>query len=305
MRQEITRVPSIHKLHKLLGIEPPAHPLISVIDLTKAHPIQSNFNSKMVFSFYAVMLKQGENCKMKYGRQPFDFEEGTIFYISPDQSLTVPLERIEREHNGWGLYFHPDLLKGSPLNEKIKKYDYFQYNSDESLHISSEEKNHLEMALRNIQKEYNQNLDHFSTELIITNLELFLNYSKRAYSRQFITRKSFNTHVVTDFQEQLDAYFSEEKHLSLGMPTVQYLAEQLNYSAEYLGELMKNETGKGALEYIHEHIVNLAKNLLLNSSDSIGQIAYGLGFEHLSHFAKMFKKNTGMSASEFRSDHLM
>lgn len=299
----IIQIRNISELHQLMGAEKPKHPLISVIDFSKIEPQQMPDNVRIVSSFYSIMMKTAKCGNMKYGRKNYDFQEGSLLCMAPDQILSA--ENTDKEQNenaqGWGLFFHQDLIRKSSLAKKIKDYTYFSYEANEALHLSDKEKNTLASIIERIEEEYSTNLDHFSHDVIISNLELLLNYCNRYYGRQFITRSSQNKDILSALEGLLSDYFSSDQAQINGIPTVKYCAEQLHFSANYLSDLVKKESGKSVQEHIHYHLIEKAKTELLNSENSVGEIAMHLGFEYPQYFSKIFKLKTGLSPVEYRS----
>jgi len=237
-----------------------------------------------------------------YGRQPFDHQEGTLHCTAPEQIITFDRKRDTGSSEGWGLYFHPELLRNSNLGKKIHEYSFFNYEVNEALHLSDEEKQTLFSILKQMENEYNTNIDHYSQELIISNIELFLNYCKRFYGRQFITRTNQNKDLIVKFENFLSEYFNSDKLKTSGIPSVKHCAEVMNLSANYFGDLLKSETGKNAQEHIHYFLLEKAKNLLVSSEKGINEIAYILGFEYPQNFSKLFKKKVGVSPTDFRNE---
>lgn len=298
MQNNIIKVESISQIHEFIGYEKPKHPLITVVDFSKVRETpKALMGVKVVSSFYFIALKTGLRVPIKYGRGYYDFQEGTLYAMAPEQVTTVENESQE-EMQGWGLYFHPDLIRSYPLNDKIKKYGFFAYENSEALHLSDKEKAIITSVIEKIIEEYEANIDEFSQDVLVANIDLLLSYIQRYYSRQFITRKTQNSDMLTRFEGLMKEYF--ETKLKNGLPLVSYFAENLNLSASYLSDLLKKETGKTAQEHIHYQIIEKAKNLLLNSNATVSEISYDLGFEYPQYFSKIFKKKTGLSPLEFR-----
>ncbi len=298
--KDIVKINSISKLHELMGYSKPKHPLISVVDFSTIKYCGGQKISRTITGFYSVMLKRINSGKFTYGRKDYDFEEATLICMAPEQITIVKGVEDSWAAEGWGLFFHPDLIRRSFLNEKIEEYSFFSYNENEALHLSENENETLLSLLKVIEHEYSINIDTFSKDLIISNIEVLLNYCKRFYGRQFITRSHYNNDIVFQFEQLVSSYIETEETVLNGLPSVKYCADKLNFSPNYLSDLLKQETGKSALEHIHYHLIEYAKNLLLNSSESITEIAFGLGFEQPQNFSKMFKKKVGMSPKEFR-----
>jgi len=303
MRDIVYRVASISELHKIAGFEKPKHPLVSVIDYSKVNIVDAPNSGSFICSFYSVNFKK--NCHFMYGRQPFDHQEGTLHCTAPEQIITFDRKRDTGSSGGWGLYFHPELIRNSNLGKKINEYSFFSYEENEALHLSDEEKKTLLSILKQMENEYNTNIDHYSHELIISNIELFLNYCKRYYGRQFITRTNQNKDLIVNFENFLSEYVNSDKLRNLGIPSVKHCAEAMNLSANYFGDLLKSETGKNAQEHIHYFLLEQAKNLLVSSEKRINEIAYDLGFEYPQNFSKLFKKKVGLSPTDFRNEKVL
>lgn len=297
----IIHLENISDLNRILRQESPRHPLVSVIDFTK---VEDHFEhgTKISSNFYSIMFKNYCLNKLRYGREYYDFQEGSLMCIAPKQVVMLDNE-IDRKDNmmGWGLFFHPDLIKGTSLGNKIRDYSFFSYEMSEALHLSEKEKQILYDCVLKIQTELSENLDNHSQTLIVSNIELLLNYCSRYYDRQFITRKSANKNILAKCENVLVAYFSSEELKNKGLPTVKHLAEQMHLSPNYLSDLLKKETGMNAQDHIHYFIIEEAKHILLSSDTSISEIAYQLGFEYPHYFSKLFKLKTGMTPVEYRS----
>ena len=238
---------------------------------------------------------------MQYGRNKYDFQEGSLLCKAPEQVLTFEVNDEPQTANGWGLYFHPDLIRRSSLGKHIKDYTFFSYDTNEALHLSDKEKEILEDIISKIKTEIGQNIDKHSQRLIVSNIELLLNYCDRFYDRQFITRENHNKDLISKFESFLDDYFGSKQLTEKGLPTVKFCAEQMGFSPNYLSDLLKKDTGKNTQEHIHFHLVEQAKTMLLNTNDTVSEIAYNLGFEYPQHFSKIFKKKTGISPASYRN----
>ena len=298
---KVYSIRSISELHSLLGIAPPKHPSISFIkfsDMEISEQVQAMAAST---EFYIMSLKTAKG-SLKYGRNYYDFEEGTMLFTAPNQ-LVYPshLTSEIQDDNGWSLFFHPDLLYSSDLGKKMSDYTFFSYELNEALHVSEIERNKIADSIENIVEEYHQNLDQHSQDLIVSNLELILNYCKRFYGRQFLTRKKHNKDVVANIEQILIEYFNSEEPFNLGLPSVKYCAEKLSLSPNYLSDLLKKETGKNTKEHIDYYLLEKAKKLLLNTELNINQIAYDLGFEDPKSFSKLFKKKNGITPKAYRN----
>lgn len=297
------RVESISELHSIAGFEKPKHPLVSVIDYSKVYVKDPPDIGSFVCSFYTVNFKK--NCHFIYGRQPFDHQEGTLLCTAPEQIITFDRKRDTGSSEGWGLFFHPELLRNSSLWRQIHDYSFFSYAENEALHLSEIEKQTLLSILKQMENEYNTNIDHYSNELIVSHIVLFLNYCRRFYGRQFITRTNQNKDLIAIFENFLSDYFQSDQLKTLGIPSVKQCAEAMNLSANYFGDLLKSETGKNAQEHIHYFVLEQAKNMLLGSEKRINEIACDLGFEYPQNFSKLFKKKVGVSPTGFRNDKVL
>ncbi|MEC3908113.1 helix-turn-helix domain-containing protein [Tamlana sp. 2201CG12-4] len=296
----IFTIDSISQVHSMLGCEPPKHPSITFLRFSEMNIPEDAVFERANVNFYIISLKSAKG-KMRYGRHYYDFEAGTLLFSSPNQVLYPDhLLNDFQDEAGWSLIFHPDLLFGTDLGNKIHQYHYFSYEVHEALHLSESEQQKINDCISNIVEEYSQNLDGHSRELIVSNLELLLNYCKRFYKRQFLTRTKQNKGVVTQIEKLLTAYFDSEKPAVLGLPSVKYCAQQVNLSPNYLSDLLKKETGKNTKEHIDYYLVNKAKKMLLSTSLTINEIAYDLGFEQPKSFSKLFKKKEGISPNAFR-----
>lgn len=300
---ESFEINSISQAHRAMGLPNPKHPLITVVQ-TKDFDTELNFNGvKIINNLYQVTLKQLGCGNLFYGKNSYDYEEGTLVFTSPGQVTVFEGEMPAANENdeGWTLAFHPDLVRKSTLSDKIDSYSFFHYDANEALHLSEDELKTIEQLLDKIVKEYSQNLDKHSQNLIISNIELLLDYCTRFYDRQFYTRTNLNTDIVSKFERLLKTYYQTKSVSEVGVPNVQYMARELSFSSNYLSDLLKKETGKTAQEHIHLFIIEKAKNILLNSGSSISEIGYSLGFEYAQHFSNLFKTKTGMSPSEYRN----
>jgi AraC-like DNA-binding protein len=295
----ITTIESISDLHARLGYQKPKHPLITVIDLTKASPNQAKHEADHAFSlgFYAIVCKRFEGL-LTYGRNYYDFDGGTLLFTAPHQVLSVNADLHIQE--GWALYFHPDLLHGTELGHKIYQYSFFQYDTHEALHISDSEDTILKDCIKNVKREYSQPIDKHTQSVIASQIELLLNYCSRFYDRQFLTRGKQNSDLLQRFEILLRTYFEDQQKREFGLPSVSYFAQQLNVSASYLTDTLHKLTGKTTQELIHLEVIERAKSMLWGSEKLVSEIAYALGFEHPSHFSKLFKSRTGKAPSEFR-----
>lgn len=274
------------------------HPLVSVIDFSKAH---KRTGSKMFFNLYCIFLKDVKCGDLKYGRATYDYQEGTLVFISPGQVVDVENKVDIYQPLGHGLVFHPDLIKGTSLAKSISEYGFFGYQTNEALHLSKKEQQMVLEMFADIQFELSRPVDKHSKKVITSNIELFLNHCDRFYDRQFITRENVNKGILEKFEELLNNYFSSEKPNTVGLPSVAYCADELHFSPNYFGDLIKKETGKTAQEYIQNKIIDVAKERVFNVDKSIAQIAYELGFKYPQHFIRLFKQRTGITPNEYRS----
>jgi len=278
------------------------HPLVSVIDFSKANP-RSWDGEKSVrinYGLYCIFLKDIKGCDLRYGQNYYDYQEGTLVFVAPGQMMVVETDGQVYQPKGYALVFHPDLIRGTSLGRIIHEYNFFSYNANEALHLSERERQIVLDCFSKIEFELQQNIDKHSKKLIASNIELFLNYCDRFYDRQFITRDNVNKGILEKFEELLNSYFSSDKPQNLGLPSVAYFAEELHLSANYFGDLIKKETGKSAKEYIQNKIIDLAKTKTFDSDKTVNEIAYELGFKYPQHFTRLFKNVTGFTPNEYR-----
>lgn len=287
---------NIDAYNKYMGVET-LHPLVSIINFSKLSPIH-----RFLFNidFYAVFLKETKNGILTYGRQYYDYQEGSIACISPGQVVGAEAADEIFQPQGWGLLFHPDLIVGTPLAAKMKKYTFFAYDVNEALHLSERERHIVLDCFDKIAEELERPIDNHSQTLISVYIELLLDYCTRFYERQFITRKKVNTDLLTRFEKLLFGYFNSGQLRLSGLPTVKYFASELCLSPNYFGDLIKKECGKSAQEYIQDTVISIAKDRLLDTSKSIGQVAEELGFQYLPYFSRLFKKKVGKTPGEYR-----
>lgn len=293
---EISRINTVTEYNNLVGVET-LHPLVNIVDFEKAEPF---CYFKRQLGVYAVFLKDSKCGNMTYGCGTYDYEEGTLIFIAPGQVYGVESE-TKQKGIGKALIFHPDLIHGTSLGRSMKDYTFFTYEVNEALHLSARERAIITDCFDKIGYELEHAIDTHSKTLIVSYIELFLNYCKRFYDRQFITRSITNKDVLTRFEKTLDDYISSGMAIDMGLPSVKYCAEKLFLSPNYLGDLLKKETGKSALEHIQLKIIDIAKEKIFDTTKSISDVAYELGFKYPQHFTRMFKKEVGMSPNEFRS----
>ncbi len=294
-------IKTITGYHELMQLSKPEHPLISVINFESIKRLPDNKPLSLVLDCYSIALKRNFNGKMKYGQQEYDFDEGIMTFMQPGQVFRIEAKNCEDlKHSGWMLLIHPDFLWNTPLAKSIKHYEYFSYAANEALFLSEKEEKTILSIMQNIEQEYSSNIDKFSQTVIIAQVELLLTYSERFYQRQFITRKISNHKILDQLESILAEYFAGETLISKGLPTVQYVAEALHLSPNYLSGLLKNLTGQSTQQHIHEKLIEIAKQKLSTTNLSVSEIAYGLGFEHPQSFGKLFKMKTNVSPLEFR-----
>lgn len=298
---KIVHVESISEAHDIFGIAKPKHPLVSLIHHKDVSVKKEFHNVRCSLGMYYIANKNESDGSMQYGRNSYDFQEGAMLFVKPGQVLSYDGHQSTAEDPGWTLLFHPDLLRKSELGKTIENYSFFSYETSEALHLSDEEKQSLNELVAKIEKEYNQNIDRHSQKLIISTIELLLDYCTRYYDRQFYTRTNLNKDILSKFEQLLNQYYKDETQIERGIPTVSFCGESLNMSPKYLSDMLKKETGKNAKTHIDAFLINKAKNNLLNSTKPVSEIAYGLGFEYSQHFAKMFKTKVGLSPSNFRN----
>ena len=274
------------------------HPLVSVIDFSKAKERTGN---TMNFGIYCIFLKEVNCGDLKYGRHYYDYQKGTLVFIAPGQFIDVENKTDFYQPMGNALVFHPDLIRGTSLAGRMNEYTFFNYNTNEALHLSEKERHLVLDLFSKINVELQHSVDKHSKKLIASSIELFLNYCERFYDRQFITREDVNKGILERFENLLRGYFSSDNPTEIGLPSVAYCADELNLSANYFGDLIRKETGKSAKEYIQSKIIDVAKDELVESDKTINEIAYELGFKYPQHFSRMFKKTAGTSPSEYRT----
>ncbi|MCH7415603.1 helix-turn-helix transcriptional regulator [Belliella sp. R4-6] len=298
--REIIHLRSVADLYKLFNLGNSHHPLVAVLDFSKVSE-QVEGNSKISTDFYSVMFKNYCKNNVKYGRKPIDFQDGNLICIAPNQTIEIDNEIEQHEKMmGWGLFFHPDLIRATSLNDKLKSHSFFHYEVSEALHLSDKEKTILFECVQKIQAELQENIDVHSQYIIVSTIELLLNYCSRFYGRQMITRSYTNKSIIAQIETVLNNYFSDSKLKEQGLPSVKFLADKVHLSPSYLSDLLKKETGKNAQEHIHFYLIEEAKRCLINTEKNINAIAYSLGFEYPQYFNKLFKQKTGKTPMEFR-----
>lgn len=290
---------TIEEYNKAMGVET-LHPLVSLIDFSKT-AYTEEIPSTMSFNFYSIFLKDVECGNLKYGRNYYDYQKGTLVFLAPNQIFSIE-NRRPYQPQGWTLMFHPDLLRGTTLGHSMQNYTFFSYKVHEALHLSEQERKIVLECFHNIKLELNHDIDNHSQKLIVSNIELFLNYCTRFYERQFITRKHINNDLLSKFEDLLCTYFKSDLPQSSGLPTVRYCADKLNLSPNYFGDLIKKETGKSPREYIQLQLIEVAKEKMFDKSKSVSQIAYELGFEYPQYFSRIFKKCVGITPTEYKEN---
>lgn len=300
--RQTTRLKTISEFHQFRGLAKPEHPLISIVDYASIKRPLENGTVNWVFDFYQISIKRGITGKFKYGQQEYDFNEGVMFFLAPNQVFSIRMDRpsITEDRSGWILLIHPDFFWNSMLSRTIKRYEFFDYSVNEALFLSGKEEKTLDRILTNIRQEYHANMDRFSKQIIISQIETLLNYSERFYNRQFITREKANHQILGRLDNLLSDYFNSDEVIANGLPTVQYVAEKLNVSPGYLGSLLRTLTGQNTQQHIHNKLIKNAKEKLATTTLSISEIAFELGFEHSQSFSKFFKTKTSLSPLAFR-----
>jgi AraC-like DNA-binding protein len=297
--EQLHRIDSISAYHQFANISKPGHPLISVVRFDDIPPRRINQSRSIVNDFYSIALKRNFNGHMKYGQQAYDFNEGVMVFLAPGQVLSITADEVH-ENSGWLLMIHPDFLWHTSLAKTIQQYDFFDYSIHEALFLSEKEEAMIVGIIQQIQQEYQAPIDKFSQNIIVAQLDVLLNYADRFYQRQFITRTISNHKILDRFEALLDAFWISDELLKTGLPTVRYMADQLNLSPTYLSSLLKSLTGQNAQQHIHNKLLAKAKELLSTTDLSVSEIAYCLGFEHPQSFSKLFKSKTSSSPLEFR-----
>lgn len=295
---KILNLDNVDQYNQLYGLET-LHPLVSVVNLNEA--TRGVDFIRLNYGVYALFLKLEKSCDIKYGRQKYDYEEGTIVCFAPGQKAETTSTVATIQTNAYGILFHPDLLRGTSLNKTIKNYTFFSYEINEALHVSEEEQTIILDCLNIIRKELEHNIDKHSKKLIVTYIELLLGYCTRFYERQFFTRSKNNRDALTRFEHLLDEYFEGDTAERNGLPSVKYFADRLCLSPNYFGDMLKKETGKSPQEYIQEKVIEIAKDRMSDTEDTVSQIAYSLGFQYPQHLCRLFKKRVGCTPNEYRT----
>lgn len=298
MKNEIIHLDSIDTYNKLYGL-PTLHPLVAVVDMKNA--TRSLNNVKINYGLYALFLKNGVGCTLKYGRQYYDYQEGTIVSFAPGQLIGIENTDTTIPHDVYGLLFHPDIIHGTDLGKKINEYSFFDYAQNEALHLSELERGIIIDCLHKIEYELSYPVDKHSHNLLSVQIELVLDYCLRFYDRQFCTRAKVNSDILVRFEQLLNDYFRGDEPIQNGLPSVKYFADKVFLSSGYFGDLIKKETGRTAQEYIQRKIIDLSKNRLLSSGQNVSEVAYSLGFQYPQHFIRLFRREVGCTPGEFKS----
>ena len=289
---------SIAELYQALGFPKPVHPLVSLVNYADIKTPADELPKALVLNFFKISYKKNLSGKIKYGQNYYDFDEGGLSFVSPNQIISSSEE--EQDYSGYTLLIHPDFIRNYPLATKIKNFGYFSYSVTEALFLSDKDKQTIFSVFENIKEELNNTIDDFSQDLVVSHIEVLLNYSNRFYKRQFLTRKKVNNDLLTQMEQLLSDYFNKEKAITDGLPTVEYLANKLNLSPRYLSDMLRTLTGQNAQQHIHEKLIEKAKEYLTTNSLSVAEVAYKLGFEHPQSFNKLFKKKTYQTPLEFK-----
>ena len=296
----VYKIKSISELHSLLDLSKPKHPLVSLIDASAIQISEAEVDSKVIYDFYMVSLKD-KSCGAAYGRNSFDFDEGVMAFSAPGQVYSNTRPITKGEIQGWMLFFHPDLIRNTNLGNQVDEYSFFNYEVTEALHLSEDEEKIMHSTVANIQDEYQQRIDNHSQRVIVSNIELLLNYCLRFYERQFNTRTNQNRDVITQFERELKKYFKSEQQLETGLPSIEHFADLAHLSQHYFSDLIKKETGRKPKDHINDFVIEKAKSLLCGTEQSVSEIAYALGFNYPHYFTRLFKSKTGHTPLEYRS----
>ena len=296
---EIIRIETISQMTQATGMAEPKHPLVYVTPIDLFEIPQGFKNVKISTGFYSIFLKDAD-CGIQYGRNTYDFNEGVLSFFGPGQVSQVSNDT--ESSYGWALFFHPDLIRKSNLGQHIQNYHFFSYDVFEALHLSKKEEDILNDCIQKIEFELEQNIDAHSQQLLISNIELLLNYCNRFYERQFHTRSDHHKDILVKIEKEIQDYFDNGLQIEIGLPSTKYLAEKVNLSPNYLGDLLKKETGKNTKDHINDFVVDKAKTILLSTEQSVSEIAYDLGFNYPHYFSRLFKQKTGVTPAVFRSD---
>lgn len=299
--KKLIKIKTISEYHRLRGLPKPMHPLISIVDFSSIEYSEKTEEVNWIFDFYSIALKRNFGSKFTYGQQQYDFDDGILFFMSPGQLFGVKIDDKNNFHpSGYMLLVHPDFLWNTSLATTVKQYDFFDYSVNEALFLSDKEETTINGIIENIKQECHSNIDKYSKQIIISHIETLLNYSERFYNRQFITREKANHQILEQLENLLTEYFNSDDLISKGLPSVQFVAENLHISPSYLGNLLRVLTGQNTQQHIHNKLIEKAKEKLSTTNLSVSEIAYQLGFEHSQSFSKLFKTKTNISPLEFR-----
>jgi AraC-like DNA-binding protein len=295
-------IKTISEFHEFRNLPKPQHPLISIVDVETVPHFEDNEPESMMLDFYSIAVKRMHNVKIKYGQKPFDFNEGIMSFMSPKQVFSIAVDNKNKEvkKSGWVIYIHPDFLWNTALAKTINQYDFWDYSLNEALFLSEKEEAAINTIILTIKQEYDSNIDKFSKQIILSQIETLLNYADRFYHRQFITREKANHEILDRLETLLSEYFNSDDINNRGLPTVSYVAENLHLSPKYLGSLLRVLTGQNTQQHIHDKLIEKAKEKLSTTNLTVSEIAYELGFEHLQSFSKLFKTKTKLSPLAFR-----
>lgn len=296
---KVVKLESITEIHRLLGIPGPSHPLITLLDTREERVNLSKLPVSYVTTLYKISFVSKLGGQFRYGQGYYDFDEGSMVFTAPNQ--VVGSTAIYKGNEGYSLIFHQDFLQGYPLAAKIKQYGFFSYASNEALHLSEQERTTVSSIFNIIEEELNSRIDDFSHEVVIAQIELLLSYAKRFYKRQFLTRQAATNDLLQEFEKLLNTYFKDGEPVNHGLPTVQHLAEQLNYTPNYLSDMLRSLTGLNAQQHIHQKLIERSKELLSTTNLTVSEVAFQLGFEHPQSFSRLFKTKTQLSPVQFRS----
>ena len=299
MSEDIFHIKSISHLHELIGFDKPTHPLISIIDVSRLEIPEEQVGVKLTSGLYTIGLKD-KSCGLQYGRNAYDFNEGVMYFTAPNQIQTIGKTQKKNEVKGWAINFHPDLIRNTPLGKTIDSYHFFSYDVHEALHLSDSEQKTINDCVNIIKQEVSDRIDNHSQTVISSSLVLLLNLSQRFYERQFNTRSAKNSDIVSQFQSLLKEYYAKGYFTEHGTPSIEYFADKVFLSSNYLSDLLKRETGYTAKDQINNFIIEKAKTLLVSESNSVSEIAYTLGFNYPHYFSRLFKTKTGMTPQEYR-----
>lgn len=301
MSKSVVRHKSISQVSESLGFGAPSHPLITIVDTSKVAYGEEYLGVKFTSDMYCIAMKDA-GCGIDYGRNHYDFDEGVLMFTAPDQVITLNRTQELNQVHGWMLYFHPDLIRNMPLGSKIDEYSFFSYEVHEALHLSEQEQATITQCVQLIQNEVDERIDGHSQQVLVSNLELLLNYCSRYYTRQFHTRAAHNSDIVTRVEGLLKDYYQSNLLLENGQPSIAYLADACHLSPSYLSDLLAKETGRSAKEHINDFIIDKAKNLLLATNEPVSGVAYKLGFNYPHYFGRLFKQKTGKTPQEYRNN---